>query len=235
MVSLSDQGIRFTARTLFKQLSSSYDKVLDLVTLLQDRYWKSWLIREAGLGTGSKVLDLACGTCVLEQSLCRTGCEVIGLDLTQEMLRIGAEKQLSCLVALVGADAQRLPFRDRIFDAVVSCYLAKYCDLETLLSQVGHSLKDGGRLVLYDFSRPSGLSGVFYAFYLYGVLPLAGRVLGHVNARLAFTFANLPVIISVRRWDDGLVEKLADHGFVNIRKAKLSGGVVTAFSAIFTA
>jgi demethylmenaquinone methyltransferase/2-methoxy-6-polyprenyl-1,4-benzoquinol methylase len=235
LTGLSDHGIKFTARTLFEQLSPFYDTVLDLATLLQDRYWKSWLIKEAGLGIGSKVLDLACGTCVLEESMCATGCQVIGLDLTQEMLQIGAKKHLPCLVALVAADAQRLPFRDRIFDAVVSCYLAKYCDLETLLSQVERSLRDGGRLVLYDFSRPRGLLGVFYAFYLYGVLRLVGWVLGHASPGLAFTFTNLPAIITVRRWDDGLVEKLAGHGFVTIRKTRLSGGVVTAMSASFTA
>jgi demethylmenaquinone methyltransferase/2-methoxy-6-polyprenyl-1,4-benzoquinol methylase len=234
MVDLDDDGIRFTARTLFERLSPFYDDVLDYATLLQDRYWKRWLLNELRLREEWVVLDLGCGTCVLEEHLCEIGCDVVGVDLTEEMLRVGIAKRLPCTDSLLVGDAEKMPVRERVFDAVVSCYVAKYCDLDAFVSEVGRSLKPGGRIALYDFSSPQGFFAVFHAFYLYGVLRLIGSVLGRTRPGLAFTFKNLPAIVSVRRWDQRLEEKLAKHGFSAIKKKKLSGGVVTAFSATLT-
>jgi demethylmenaquinone methyltransferase/2-methoxy-6-polyprenyl-1,4-benzoquinol methylase len=128
-----------------------------------------------------------------------------------------------------------MPIREKSFDAVVSCYVAKYCDLDIFVSEVRRTLKPGGKFALYDFSAPQGIFAVFHAFYLYGVLRLIGSVLGRTRPDLAFTFKNLPSIVSVRRWDQRLEEELAKHGFSEIKKKKLTGGVVTAFSATFTA
>lgn len=233
MERFSDDGIRITARTLFKRLSPFYDRVLDYATLFQDRYWKRWLLREAQPARDSTVLDLGCGTCVLEDYLCRVGCEVIGVDLTEEMLRVGIGKRLNCLGALIVGDAEMMPVREKTFDAVLSCYVAKYCDLDAFVSEVSRSLKPGGRFVLYDFSSPHGPFALFHSFYLYGVLRLVGRVLKRAVPGLSFTFENLPTIVSVRRWDERLEAELGKKGFSAIRKKKLSGGVVTAFSATF--
>ena len=234
MVNLDDDGIRFTARTLFERLSPYYDDVLDFATLFQDRYWKRWLLDELGLREDWRVLDLGCGTCVLEEHICGIGCEVVGIDLTEEMLRVGVEKRLTCTGLLLVGDAEKMPVRQRAFDAVVSCYVAKYCDLDIFVSEVRRSLKPGGKFALYDFSPPQGLFAVFHAFYLYGMLRLIGSVLERTRPGLAFTFKNLPEIVSVRRWDQRLEEKLVKYGFSSIKKKKLTGGVVTAFSATFT-
>lgn len=233
MERFGDDGVTTTARTLFKGLSPFYDRVLDYATLFQDRYWKRWLLREVQPARDSTVLDLGCGTCVLEDYLCRTGCEVIGVDLTEEMLRVGIGKRLNCLGALIVGDAELMPLREKAFDVVFSCYVAKYCDLDAFVSEVGRSLKPGGKFVLYDFSSPRGLFAVFHSFYLYGVLRLVGRMLKRAVPGLSFTFENLPTIISVRRWDDRFEAELDKNGFTAIRKERLSGGVVTAFSATF--
>ena len=49
-----------------------------------------------------------------------------------------------------------MPVREGAFDAVVSCYVAKYCDLDVFLAEVCRYLKRGGRLTLYDFTSPQG-------------------------------------------------------------------------------
>ena len=232
--SLSDGGIKFTARTLFRGLSHLYDRVLEYATLFQDRYWKTWLLEEAKLKEGSTVLDLGSGTCVLEQYLGTKGCRTVGLDLTEEMVRIGSKKRLPAVESLIIGDAENLPFGDCIFDVVLSCYIAKYCRPENLVSEVKRSLKPGGKLVLYDFSHPRGLFGLFHAFYLHGVMKIAGAMLRRVSPGLHYTFTNLPSIISTRRWEEAIESSLVENGFSQIRKRRLSGGVVTGFSATFT-
>jgi demethylmenaquinone methyltransferase/2-methoxy-6-polyprenyl-1,4-benzoquinol methylase len=156
---------------------------------------------------------------------------VVGIDLTEAMLRIALEKRLACIGGLIVGDAERMPVREGAFDAVVSCYVAKYCDLDVFLTEISRYLKRGGRLTLYDFTSPQGYFGVFHAFYLYGLLRVIGSIIERAKPGLAFTFKNLPAIVSVRRWDEGIEEMLIRHGFSDLKKKRLSGGVVTAVSA----
>src|SRR5437016_10937067 len=78
-----DGGLQSTAQHLFHGLAPSYDSVLEYVTLYQDRYWKKFLLEEADLKRGFKILDLACGTGVLQDYIPEGDCEVVGLDVTR--------------------------------------------------------------------------------------------------------------------------------------------------------
>jgi ubiquinone/menaquinone biosynthesis C-methylase UbiE len=71
---------------------------------------------------GSRVLDLACGTGRITQHLMASGVEVVGADISLPMMEMARDK-LSETVALVGCDAEALPFPDAAFDWVVSVRL----------------------------------------------------------------------------------------------------------------
>jgi demethylmenaquinone methyltransferase/2-methoxy-6-polyprenyl-1,4-benzoquinol methylase len=226
------QGLQPVARRIFEGLSGSYDRVLEVATLMQDRYWKSWLLKTAAVGSGERVLDVGCGTGVLEQRLpAASGPQVVGLDLTEEMLRLAQRKGIPTLGSLCLGDAERLPFRDGSFDVVLSCYVVKYCDPETLASEAARVLRPGGRLVLYDFSSPRGFYAPFLALYVYGALRAFGAVLRAVDARSAFTYEALPSVIQTRRWDETFREALGSAGFRDLGSRRLSGGAATGFWA----
>jgi len=73
----------------------------------------------AGAPPGARVLDLPCGTGRLLPALVGAGYRAVGADVALEMMRAG--RGLRVLEApLAQADATRLPFPDRTFDAVVS-------------------------------------------------------------------------------------------------------------------
>ena len=174
-----DGGLQSTAQHLFHGLAPSYDSVLEYVTLYQDRYWKKFLLEEADLKEGFKILDLACGTGVLEDYITKGDCEVVGLDVTERMIRIGKEKRRRAEAnSLVVGDAESIPFGDESFDVVLSCYLPKYCRTDRMADEIQRVLKPGGRLLLYDFTRPRGFLAPFHAFYVYGVLKLLGVIAG---------------------------------------------------------
>ena len=82
------------------------------------------------------------------------------------------------------------------FDAVVSCYVVKYCSPDLLVSEMARVLKPGGRLVVYDFVRPRGLLWPFNAFYVYGVLRIVGEFLEQFRLKVSTTFTELPGIIA---------------------------------------
>ncbi len=217
---------------IFRGLADSYERTLNLATFYQDRYWKSWVVEESGAGRFNLVLDVGCGTLLLEEGLRARGCTVVGIDLTEQMIRIGQAKRLTNVPLLVNGDAESLPFRDSSFDSVLSCYVAKYVDLERFASELTRVAKPGARIVVYDFIRPRGLFLPLLALYIYGAMRIAGWLLGLAKTQEALTFKNLPGIVGGATWDSRFAATLArkDMGSGMIRR--LSGGVVAGYVGV---
>lgn len=92
---------------------------------------------------GSIVLDLCCGHGAMTAELCGAGCEVTGLDFSNEMLSHAARKAPKAI--LKEGDAQNLPFDDGIFDTVFcNCGIMHLPDQPRALSEVRRVLKTGG-------------------------------------------------------------------------------------------
>jgi demethylmenaquinone methyltransferase/2-methoxy-6-polyprenyl-1,4-benzoquinol methylase len=203
------QPLKQTARRIFGGLYSSYDWVLDYFTLFQDRYWKRWLLARASLSSDDLVLDIGCGTGVLEEKFAPDA-NVVGIDLSDEMLEIARSKHLSGLL---------------------SCYAVKYCDLNKFVAQTFRVLKPGGRLVIYDFARPRGLLGPLHFFYIYGVFRLLGLLTKRYDTGMSITFSELPQIIARTHWFEELGLALQNEGFEGCSNRFLSGGGVAIFWA----
>lgn len=223
-------GMQRTALEIFGGLASSYEKALDVATLDQDRYWKRWVYDNTGARAGERILDVGCGTCLFEELVEEQGCRVVGLDLTERMIRIGQSKRITCVEALLVGDAASLPFPDGVFDAVVSCYVPKYVALERLVEEVARVLRPGGRVVLYDFVRPRGPLSPILRLYIHGALRIAGYLLGLIGNETATTFRNLPRIVEGARWNESISEAFEEVGVRTLTCKTLSGGVVGAFS-----
>lgn len=186
------------------------------------------MLSRADLKAGQLVLDVGCGTGVLEERL--RGISVIGVDLTEEMVRLAKEKRIGSLSLSVG-DGENLPFRDGTFDSIVSCYVAKYCSTKALLEEMARVLKPGGKLVMYDFSSPKGAFAPFHALYVYGGLRLFGSAIRLVDPELALTYEALPEVIRSRLWDREFDAALLSAGFRDPKSQRLTGGAVTGFWA----
>ncbi|MFQ5909721.1 MAG: class I SAM-dependent methyltransferase [Thermoplasmata archaeon] len=93
------------------------------------------------LKPGSKLCDIGCGTAHIVAKLtehCRDP-SLIGLDTSQAMLRVAAERSANSQnVILVRGDGLRLPFRNETFDIVIT-RLAEYSPLEAF-----RVLRNGG-------------------------------------------------------------------------------------------
>jgi ubiquinone/menaquinone biosynthesis C-methylase UbiE len=218
-----------TALELFSGLASSYDRTLNLATLYQDRYWKNWVVEKAGASGGGLLLDVGSGTLVLEERLVGKPWSVVGIDLTRKMVELGGAKRLSNVEMLVNGDAEVLPFRDGTFDAVASCYVAKYVSPPRFARELSRVVKPGGPLVVYDFTKPSGSFSPFLALYIQGALRAVGYLMGLAKRDSAFTFQNLPAIIDEATWDKKIVDEMESNGVQTKGFERLSGGVVTAY------
>ncbi len=218
------------ALEIFGGLAQTYERTLDIATLAQDRYWKRWVCESAGLKRGERVLDVGCGTCLLEKQLDRYGCSVVGVDLTERMIRLGASKSIPSVEGLIQGDAESLPFPDGVFDVVISCYVVKYVDIARFAKEASRVLKSGGRVVLYDFVRPRGPYSPLLKLYIEVALPIVGRLLTIAGSEAATTFRNLPRIIDETAWDGRTEEAFEGEGVSARTFGALSHGVVWAYS-----
>lgn len=221
------QDLKEVSSEIFAGLARSYDKALDLATLYQDRRWKDWVARR--IGGGGLVLDLGCGTLVLEERLEGTGHRFVGVDISPEMTRIGAGKRAPNVELLANGDAECLPFTDEAFDFAVSCYVPKYVDAKKLAGEIARVTKPGAGVVLYDFAKPRGLAAPFLQMYIQCGLRAVGWALSASRKSESSTFSNLPWIVEGTRWDVEVPAAMKASGFEPIQSRRLSGGAVFAY------
>jgi len=96
------------------------------------------------INTEKKVLDMGVGTGVVASALQTQGCEVIGIDVSSEMLKHAAQS----VRTVIWSDMNSLPFLDSYFACVYSVWsLHLVDDLEASLREIRRVLIEGGCLL----------------------------------------------------------------------------------------
>jgi len=134
----------------FEQIPWLYDACCAVMEPLGLGRWRRWLVG----GAQGRTLDLGCGT-GRNLPLFDARIRVIGLDPAREPLV--AARRRAPRVALVQGDAQALPFRDGVFDTVVSGLV--FCsvpDPARALAEVKRVLAAGGTLRMLEHVRAAG-------------------------------------------------------------------------------
>lgn len=220
------------ARELFAPLGPMYDRYARLLSLGQEPRWRSLLVSRVEAGPADTVLDVATGTAAVAIELVRrTGCSVVGLDQSDEMLTAGRERVeragLADRIRLVPGNAERLPFGDGEFDALTFTYLLRYVDDPgATMRELARVTRSGGTIASLEFGVPrSALWRALWELYVRIGLPLAGRAISagwyEVGRFLGPSIRALPPPERIAGlWRDaGIVD-------VRIRRLSLGGGVV---------
>jgi ubiquinone/menaquinone biosynthesis C-methylase UbiE len=104
------------------------------------------VVGHAGLGPGTRVLDLAAGTGKLTRLLVPSGAEVVAVEPVAAM-----REQLTAIlpgIEVHDGTAERLPFPDASFDAVTVAQAFHWFRPEEALAEIHRVLRPGGALVL---------------------------------------------------------------------------------------
>ena len=107
----------------------------------------AWL-KALGELDGRRVLELGCGRGGELLELQRRGARVVGLELTPQ--RLAAARGNLPDAGLVVGDAERPPFRDGVFDAVIANSVLLHLDRPRALAEVSRLLAPGGRAVFLE-------------------------------------------------------------------------------------
>ena len=125
-----------------------------------DCLWRRSALKYIELPEGCKILDLACGTGDFTIELARRwpNAEIIGVDLTPEMLDIARVKLSEARnVTYLTGDAQNLSMLEaKQFSLVVCAFgFRNFPNKAKALSECHRLLADGGRLVVLELFRPT--------------------------------------------------------------------------------
>ena len=109
------------------------------------------LVKRAGVRSGQRVLDVACGTGVVSVTAARLGASVTGLDLTPELLERARENARIAGVKVDWheGDVENLPFGDAAFDVVLSQYGHIFAPRpDVAIGEMLRVLKPGGTIAI---------------------------------------------------------------------------------------
>ena len=121
------------------------------------------LLDAAGVARGSRVLDVACGPGAVAAAAAARGAAVIAVDLSPEMIAVARAHHPGLDVR--EADAERLPFGDGAFDAVVCNFgVGHFARPERVAAEFLRVLAPGGRAALSWWDAPSRarVNGLFF-------------------------------------------------------------------------
>jgi demethylmenaquinone methyltransferase / 2-methoxy-6-polyprenyl-1,4-benzoquinol methylase len=228
------------AQQLFTPLPARYDRLAEWLSFGQNGRWRRAMVDRLVPATAGRsglvVLDVAAGTAGVSLQIARrTGARVVGLDLTEQMLRQGARNVAAAgaddQVALVAGRAEQLPLPDAGVDALTFTYLLRYVsDPQATLAELARAVKPGGTVASLEFLvPPSPFWRLSWRMYTWLVLPLAGLFTGgrewyevgrFLGPSIAGHYRRYPIAWTVRAWQQA---GLTDVGY---RVMSLGGGLV---------
>ena len=233
------------AQELFTGLPARYDLLAEVLSFGQNGRWRRAMVdcvvgglpRTPGIVPAGprRVLDVATGTAgVALQIARRTPGQVVGLDLTEAMLRRGQENLrrdgAEDRIRLVAGSADRLPFPDAAFDALTFTYLLRYvADPAATLRELARVVKPGAPMASLEFHVPPQPFWRFWWWaYTRTLLPAAGRLAGRswfdvgrfLGPNISEHYRRYPLSWTVGAWREaGFVD-------VGVRIMSLGGGLV---------
>lgn len=160
-------------RAWFDQTAEHYDWIGQTMSFGSGHLYRRQVLGRAGIRSGSRVLDVACGTGVLAEAATRLAGpagRVVGLDPSRGMLARARRREIRHLTQGI---AEALPFADGSFDLVTMGYALRHvADLETTFAEYRRVLAPGGRLLILEITRPrTRLSLALVRFWLGRVVP----------------------------------------------------------------
>lgn len=180
----------------FERLTRLYDPLMRWV--FGEEAFRRHLVAQAGILPGMRLLDLGCGTGTLAIQILqmRQPIALIGLDGDRHVLKLAQEKtrRAGVNLALIRADATRLPFAVGSFDRVLSSLVfhhLKDTAKRQAMAEARRVLRVGGELHLVDFGPPRNLWS---------------RILALLMAHLEETMANFQGLLPVMMVKAGFTE-----------------------------
>jgi demethylmenaquinone methyltransferase/2-methoxy-6-polyprenyl-1,4-benzoquinol methylase len=207
---------------MFDDVAHRYDFLNDLLSLGRTKAWRRVVTSIIAPKPGMKILDIAAGTGSSSRPLVDKGAEVTALDFSHGMIEQGRKQNKN--INFVQGDALKLPFEDNSFDVTtISFGLRNTSNTEKALKEALRVTKDGGRIVVAEFSHP--VNPVFKKIYLNYLMKALPVIVKKISKN---PDAYIYLAESIRAWPDQaeLASIMRDSGFKSVAWQDLTFGIV---------
>jgi demethylmenaquinone methyltransferase/2-methoxy-6-polyprenyl-1,4-benzoquinol methylase len=214
---------------LFSEIAKRYDLLNHLLSFNIDQTWRKKLVESAAPKPGELILDVCTGTADIAIRFARNDRvgQIMGIDLTDQMLRIASRKIRSSRKAdsirLLKGDGLKLPFPDNCFDIVTIGFgLRNLGHHRKGISEMVRVLRGGGRLLILEFSPPEeSLFGKVYDLYLNTVIRAVGGIVS--GSADAYRYLSISIVNFPR--PEEILKLMEEEGLKQIHSEKLTGGI----------
>ncbi|MEB4867636.1 demethylmenaquinone methyltransferase [Priestia megaterium] len=169
---------------VFEKIYKNYDQMNSVISFQRHKAWRKDTMKRMNVQKGKKALDVCCGTAdwtlAMAEAVGETG-EAVGLDFSQNMLKIGEEKVKNSPfsnITLLHGNAMELPFEDNSFDYVTIGFgLRNVPDYLQVLKEMQRVVKPGGKVVCLETSQPTMIGyRQMYLLYFKYIMPALGKM-----------------------------------------------------------
>jgi len=237
------EGKEEYVKDVFTEIASYYDEMNDIMSLKMVQGWHKYMMKLAGDLTGKKCADIGTGTgeiaYLLAQNAGETG-EVVGIDITPEMLKYAEmkqkEKNLPKDVRFEVGDALDLQYPEGSFYVVTSGYMLRnVTDLQQAINEFYRVLEHGGKAVIAEMATPDNrFIRFFYNLYMKYRVQKIGRKYDKGESIDGHGAAYDWLVNSIKGFPHGevMAEKFRAAGFKTVKVHSKNFGAVNIYEAI---
>ncbi len=226
------EGKKTQVTEMFDAIADRYDLLNRVLSLGIDQHWRRRAVDWLAEDDPERLLDVATGTADLALRMLELDpAEVLGVDLSTEMLEKGREKLVrrgvSDRITLVQGDSEDLPFDENSFDgAAVAFGVRNFENLQKGLREINRVLRPNGSLVVLEFSRPrTPPIKQLYSFYLHYLLPRIGGLI----ASRPDAYQYLPDSVAIFPDGEDFLDEMRGAGFHAVEWQRLMFGIASLY------
>lgn len=225
---------QFCVGRMFDRIAPTYDLLNHLLSFGSDFSWRRQAARCIDRRGALRVVDLATGTADLLIALlreCPDVSDAVGLDCSDEMLRVGREKVRKCglshRASFVRDDATQTSLPAGGVDVVTMGFgIRNTPDARKTLDEIHRLLKPGGTAVILEFSLPANsIVRWGYLAYLRFIVP----VIGAAVSRDWRAYRYLNQSIEAFHGPAVFCSMMEQAGFRSVSATPLTGGVASIY------
>jgi len=230
----NSQNKKNQVKQMFNKIASKYDFLNRFLTFGIDNIWRTIAVKKIK-NNPKNVLDIATGTADLAIITAKyTKAEIIGLDISDQMLKVGKEKitnkNLDSRIKLINGDAENLSFNNETFDAItVGFGVRNFENLEKGLNEIYRVIKKGGYVAILEPSYPEKFPlKQLFNFYFETLTPIIGNLISKdykAYSYLSKSVKNFPS-------SNNFIDQLKQIGFSKCNHYSLTFGVISLYIAI---
>lgn len=220
---------------MFNNISKRYDFLNHFLSVGIDKLWRKRAVRMLREIQPKRLLDLATGTGDFAIELLRLNpTEIVGMDISEGMLDVGRQKmkarKFDDIISMRYGDSEALPFENGYFDALtVGFGVRNYENLEKGLSEMLRVVREGGKVVILEFSKPKRFPiKQYYAFHSRLIIPFFGKRISKDEKAYAY----LPESVAAFPEGQDFLDILTKLGYKNVSATPVTGGIATIYTGI---